>query len=71
VTSARLFYRRGADAGDGTAALRLGETFDAGFLERAGFGHVPSDFEAVSWYRQAVELANAEAEILLKSLRQK
>jgi hypothetical protein len=72
VTSARLFYRRGADAGDGTAALRLGETFDAAFLERAGFGHVPGDFEkAVSWYRQAVELGNAEAEILLKSLRQK
>jgi hypothetical protein len=72
VASARLFYRRGADAGDGTAALRLGETFDAAFLERAGFGHVPSDFEkAVSWYRQAVELGNAEAAILLKSLRQK
>lgn len=72
VNSARLFYRRGADAGDGMAALRLGETFDAAFLERAGFGHVPGDFEkAVSWYRQAVELGYAEAEILLKSLRRK
>ncbi len=69
VTSARLFYKRGADAGDGTAALRLGETFDAAFLERARLGRVPSDLgKAVSWYGRARDLGNAEAEILLKSL---
>ena len=69
VTSARLFYQRGADAGDGTAALRLGETFDPVFLRRAGFGRVPGDIEkAASWYRQARELGSAEAEILLKSV---
>ena len=69
VTSARLFYQRGADAGDGTAALRQGETFDAAFLERAHLGRVPSDLEkAASWYRRARDLGNAEAQILLKSL---
>ena len=71
VTSARLFYQRGSDAGDGTAALRLGETFDAAFLDRAGLSHVRSDLkQAVSWYRRARDLGNAEAEILLKSLRE-
>lgn len=69
VTSARLFYQRSADAGDGIAALRLGETFDAAFLERAHLDRVPGDLaRAVSWYRQARDLGNPEAEILLKSL---
>jgi hypothetical protein len=70
VTSARLFYQRGSDAGDGTAALRLGETFDAAFLERAGLSNVRSDpKKAVYWYRRARDLGSAEAEILLKSLQ--
>jgi hypothetical protein len=69
VTSARLFYQRGAEAGDGAAALRLGETFDAAFLERAHLGRVPSDVKkAVFWYRQARYLGNAEADILLEEL---
>jgi TPR repeat protein len=70
ITSARLFYQRGADAGDGSAALRLGETYDAAFLQRAHSGGVRSDLEkAVYWYRRARDLGSAEAEILLKSLR--
>ena len=70
VTSARLFYQRGSDAGDGTAALRLGETFDAAFIERAGLRNVRSDLKkAVYWYRRARDLGSAEAEILLKSLQ--
>jgi TPR repeat protein len=49
------------------AALRLGETFDAAFLERAHLGWVPSDPEkAVSWYRRARDLGNLEAAILLE-----
>ena len=36
IASARLFYERAADAGDGHAALRLGATFDPDFLDRAG-----------------------------------
>jgi hypothetical protein len=70
VTSARLFYQRGFDAGDGAAALRLGATFDAAFLERAGLSNVWSDLkQAVAWYRRARDLGNPEAQILLKSLQ--
>jgi hypothetical protein len=36
IVSARLFYERAADGGDGNAALRLGATFDPGFLSWAG-----------------------------------
>ena len=69
LTSARLVYQRAANAGDGTAALRLGATFDAAFLERAHLGRLAGDPEkAVTWYRRARELGNPEAEILLKSL---
>ncbi len=69
VTSARLFYQRGAEAGDGAAALRLGESFDAAFLERAHLGGVPSDAKkAIFWYLQARDLGNAEAAILLDEL---
>jgi hypothetical protein len=69
LTSARLVYQRAANAGDGTAALRLGATFDAAFLERAHLGRLAGDPEkAVTWYRRARDLGNPEAEILLKSL---
>src|SRR5262249_25467201 len=36
VASARLYYERAADAGNGSAALRMGATFDPGFLASAG-----------------------------------
>jgi hypothetical protein len=72
VTSARLFYERAADAGDGQAALRLGETFDPHFLERAKLRSVQGDpAAAVFWYRRARELGVAEAEILLKGIQTK
>jgi hypothetical protein len=68
VASARLFYERAADAGNGGAALRLGETFDPNFLKRAKLRAVQGDAAAaVFWYRRARELGIAEAEILLKS----
>src|SRR5262249_26595790 len=35
VTSARLFYQRAADAGNGEAALRLAGTYDPSFLHWA------------------------------------
>ena len=68
VTSARLFYQRAADSGDGTAALRLGATFDAAFLDRAIWAECPAISEGLSWYGRARDLGNAEAEILLKGL---
>lgn len=68
VASARLFYRRGSDAGDGTAALRMGETFDPTFLTRAHLERIAGDAAmAAYWYRRARELGNTEAAILLQS----
>jgi class 3 adenylate cyclase len=72
IASARLFYERAADGGDGGAALRLGETFDPGFLSRTGIRGVPSDpTQASSWYRRALELGNLAAQVRLKNLEQR
>jgi hypothetical protein len=69
VASARLFYERAADAGDGRAALRAGATFDPTFLDREVLRGVHSDrAEARLWYHRAGELGEAEAEGRLKNL---
>ena len=72
LASARLFYERAADGGNGEAALRLGETYDPNFLQRAKLLVVKGDpAAAVFWYRRARELGAAEAEILLKYMQTK
>jgi len=72
VISARLFYERAAEAGDGQAALRLGETYDPTFLERAKLRAVKGDLKAAAlWYRRAKDLGIVEADILLKGLQTK
>ena len=72
VASARLYYGRAASAGDGQAALRLGETFDPVFLEHAHLRSARGDLAAaLSWYRRARDMGAAEAEILLNSLEAK
>jgi len=69
VASARLFYERAADAGDGQAALRLGESYDPTFLARAHLSAVRGDTEAAAhWYRRARELGTGEAEALLQTV---
>ena len=71
-SSARLFYERAADAGDAQAALRMGESFDPGFLDRANVRGAKGDAaRAMFWYRRARELGSAEAEILLNSSESK
>ena len=68
VIAARAFYERAADAGEGRAALRLGETFDPVFFDQARLHAARGDLStALSWYRRARDLGVAEAEILLKS----
>jgi hypothetical protein len=58
VTSARLFYERAADAGDGRGAMRLGATFDPTFLQRAGLRNMRGDpAEAQFWYSRALDPA--------------
>jgi len=72
VASARLYYGRAVTAGDGQAALRLGETFDPVFLEHAHLRSARGDLAAaLSWYRRARDMGAAEAEILLNSLEAK
>jgi TPR repeat protein len=72
VATARLFYERAVDAGDGQAALRLGKTFDPAFLEQAHLHHVQADTDmALSWYRRAREFGVGEAEELLKQAASK
>jgi hypothetical protein len=72
VASARLYYGRAANAGDGEAALRLGETFDPVFLEHAHLRSARGDLTtALSWYRRARDMGIGEAEVLLNSLEAK
>ncbi len=69
TASARLYFERAAEAGDGRAALRLGETFDPVFLGRAGIHGAQADRQqAVSWYRRARDLGNADAARLLETV---
>jgi hypothetical protein len=71
IVSARLFYERAADEGDGGAALRLGATFDPGFLSRTGIRGAPTDpAQASSWYRRALDLGNSAAQEALRDLEQ-
>jgi hypothetical protein len=70
--SARLFYGRAVDAGEASAALRLGETYDTAFLVRAGLTGVRGNIlQAKYWYRRAAELGVTEAEFLLKNVETK
>jgi hypothetical protein len=72
IASARLFYERAADAGDGRAALRLGATFDPNFLAGAGLHDVRGDAaQALAWYRRARELGAADAERWIKRLEKR
>lgn len=62
LASARLLYARAAAAGDGRAALRMGATYDPAFLDRVGIiGVLADQQQAISWYRRARALGEAEA----------
>jgi hypothetical protein len=72
IASARLFYERAADAGDGQAALRMGATFDPTFLASVGLRNVPGDLDrARFWFHRALSLGAREAEPHLNSLETK
>ena len=67
LTSARLYFERAAEAGDGRAAVRMGKTFDPAFLARAGIramqGHRQ---QAFFWYQRASDFSDADANELLR-----
>ena len=70
IASARLFYERAADAGNGRAALRMGESFDRAFLDSIGIYRMIGDRQlALSWYRRARDLGDTEAAQLLHKLK--
>jgi len=71
VTSARLFYERGAEAGNGEAALRLGQSYDPAFLQRAKLRVRGDTAQALFWYGRARDLGAKEAEILLNATQAK
>jgi hypothetical protein len=72
VASARLFYERAANAGDGRAALRVGATFDPSFLDRDVLRGVRGEpAEARLWYQRARDLGEPEAESRLRNLETK
>jgi TPR repeat protein len=72
IASARLFYERAADAGDGQAALQVGATFDPMFLASVGLRSMPGDpAKALYWYRRALGLGAGEAEPHVKRLESK
>ena len=57
IEAARLLYERAAGAGNSEAAIRLGATFDPGFLTRAGLRNIPGDVSAAQyWYRRARDM---------------
>ena len=69
IASARLFFERAADSGDGRAAMRMAVTYDAAFLDRLGLHGLGGDPErAAFWYRRARELGAGKAEPPLGSL---
>jgi hypothetical protein len=69
VASARLFFERAADSGDGRAAMRMAVTYDATFLDRAGLRGLGGDPErAAFWFRRARELGDGKAEAPLGRL---
>jgi TPR repeat protein len=62
IASARLFFERAADSGDGRAAMRMAVTYDAAVLERAGLRGRRGDPErATFWSRRAHELGEGKA----------
>jgi len=65
IASARIYYQRAAEAGDGRGALRMGMTFDPVFLARLRLRGVGADAaQAIAWYHRASALGNSEAELL-------
>ena len=69
ITSARLYYERAADAGDGQAALQLGATFDPVILGRVdGRLGLADRAQALLWYRRARDLGMVEAEREIKRI---
>lgn len=69
LAAARTALKRAAEAGDATAAVALGSTYDPALLQKLGVLGMESDAEkARSWYKKAEILGSAEATQRLRVL---
>ena len=69
VALARPLLERAALAGDAIAALRLGQSYDPGYLANAGLRETAGNLGlAIFWYRRGQELGNGTAAFLARKL---
>jgi hypothetical protein len=69
LAAARTVFKRAAEAGDATAAVALGSTYDPTLLQNLGVFGMESDVEkARNWYEKAEILGSAEATQRLRIL---
>jgi hypothetical protein len=69
LAAARTVFQRAAEAGNATAAVALGATYDPTVLKKLGVIGMRSDVEkARSWYEKAESLGSAEATQRLRIL---
>lgn len=70
LATARLFYQRAIEAGEGRGALGMGATYDPFFLRRFRLWTQHVDLnKARSWYLRARDLGAAEADARLAKLK--
>jgi TPR repeat protein len=69
LVTARILFQRAAEAGDATAAMALGATYDPNVLARLGVIGMGADVEkARSWYQRAESQGSAQATRQLQAL---
>jgi hypothetical protein len=69
LVTARFLFQRAAEAGDATAAMALGATYDPDVLAKLGVIGVGADVEkARSWYQKAESQGSAQAPRRLQAL---
>jgi TPR repeat protein len=69
IAVARQYFIRAADAGNASAALKIGETYDPRELSRLNvIGLAPDIAEAKRWYARALQLGMQGAEARLRGL---
>jgi TPR repeat protein len=69
LATARLVFRRASEAGDATATLAMGATYDPIVLAKLGVLGMSADVgKARSWYEKAKELGSSEASRRLELL---
>ena len=72
MAAARLLFNRAAIAGDATAAVAMGTTYDPAMLESRGVRGMRGDPErAQSWYAKAAQLGSQEGRRLLEALQER